>query len=346
MAPPQGPDADDMTLYERLCLSPQAYHIFLALRVIEAQHADAPPFGLSRRPRQDRVRLGQQPSMAFAPATIHDFEPPQGERAGRLSNLFFGLFGPHGPLPSHLTEYARERQRSYRDPTFAAFANMLTHRSMSLLYRAWRTGQPAPSQDRGQDGPMEQKVAAIAGLMGEALRGRDAMPDLAKRHFAGHLGRRTRHSQGLSSILATFFRTPVEVEEFVGSWLDLEPGDRWQLGRQEPLGRGTITGGRVWSRSAKFRIRMGPLALEDYVALLPGSSALARLVAIVRNYCGDALDWDVNLVLAGAHVPASVLGGDTRLGQTSWLGLRTGRGDADDLCIVQGDIFAQNGGTT
>jgi type VI secretion system protein ImpH len=78
--------------------------------------------------------------------------------------------------------------------------------------------------------------------------------------------------------------------------------------------------------------------------LLPGTTALGRLVAIVRSYCGDALDWDVNLVLAGDQVPSSVLGQDTRLGHTSWLGKRGGGGDADDLYLAQQDIFAANDG--
>lgn len=344
MATGEGPDTDDLTLYARFCQTPEAYHIFLALRVIEAQHATAPALGQSRRPRQDQVRLGQQPSMAFAPSTIQSFDPPDGAGPGKLTNLFFGLFGPHGPLPSHLTEYARERQRNFRDPTFVAFADMLTHRSMSLLYRAWCTGQPAPSLDRGQAGAMEQKVAAIAGFMGDTLRNRDEMPDLSKRHFAGHLGRRTKNAQGLSAILSAFFNARVRLQEFVGSWLELEPGDRWHLGGPETLGSGTIIGSRVWSRAAKFRIRVGPLSLDDYLRLLPGTPALGRLVAIVRNYCGDALDWDVNLVLAGEQVPSSVLGRETRLGQTSWLGMHGGGGDADDLYLAQQDIFAANDG--
>jgi type VI secretion system protein ImpH len=42
---------------------------------------------------------------------------------------------------------------------------MLTHRMMSLLYRAWAAAAPAPSFDRGDD-PFEQRVAALAGFKG------------------------------------------------------------------------------------------------------------------------------------------------------------------------------------
>jgi type VI secretion system protein ImpH len=342
MASGEGPGADDLTLFDRFCGNPRAFHIFLALRILEARDPGAPALGTSRRPGQDRVRLGQQPTLAFPPTAIESYHPPEGATPGRLVNLFFGLFGPHGPLPTHLTEYARERQRAYRDHTFVGFADMLTHRSMTLLYRAWGAGQPAPDLDRGEGGRIEQHVAALAGLRGAAMRRRDAMPDLAKRHFAGHLGRRSKNGQGLEAILSAFFGASVRLQEFVGSWLHLDPGDRWRLGAPSRLGGGTVLGSAVWSRSAKFRIRIGPLDLQRYRGLLPGGSALDRLGAIIRSYCGDTLDWDVNLVLAGEEVPRARLGCDTSLGRVSWLGERQGAGDAADLFLARADIVADH----
>ena len=341
MATGGGPQGSDLTLYDGLRRAPEAHHIFLAIRAIEARFAEAPPLGQSRRPAEDRVWLGQEPSMAFAPATITGFEPPEGEEPGRLAQAFFGLFGPHGPLPAHLTEHARSRERAFRDPTFRAFADMLTHRSMGLLYRAWCTGQPAPSHDRGKD-VIGLHVAALAGHRDEALRGRDAMPDLAKRHFAGLLSTGPRNAASLAEMLRALFDAPVRVREFVGSWLTLEPRDRWRLG-SAGLGRGTWLGGRVRSRGAKFRVEIGPLTLAQYLRLLPGGPGLARLAAVVRNHAGDALDWDVNLVLVAGEVPGTVLGRDARLGHTSWIGRRRGGDPAADLHLTQGDALPVGG---
>ena len=103
MASGKGRGADHLTHHERLIEAPASYHIFLALRVIEAAHADAPRFGTSRRPRQDAVRLDQEPTLAFQKASIEAYTP-KGAGPGRLANLFYGLFGPHGPLPPHLTD--------------------------------------------------------------------------------------------------------------------------------------------------------------------------------------------------------------------------------------------------
>ncbi|UWQ60744.1 type VI secretion system baseplate subunit TssG (plasmid) [Leisingera caerulea] len=338
MATGKGPWPDDLSHYGQLAMEPEKHHVFQALRVLEAHFGDAPRLGESRRPREDKLRLGQEAELAFPPSTIAAFKPAEGDKPAVLTNRFFGLFGPQGPLPLHLTEYARDRKRNHRDPTMVAFADMLTHRLMSLLYRAWTQGSPAVSFDRADD-PMARKVASLIGYNGFKFAGRDEMPDLAKLHFAGHLARGAKNPEGLVSILAAFFEVPVSLEEFVGSWLELEPDDRWGLG-YGGLGHSTSIGNKVWSRTAKFRIRIGPLTLKDYERLLPGGEALKRLRAIVRSYAGDVLDWDVNLVLAGDEVPRASLGGTTRLGHTSWIRSRpdpdADQPDLNDLYLYPG----------
>lgn len=340
MATAKGPGPNDLSLFDRLVEAPEEHHVFQALRVLEAHYSDAPRLGESRRPRQDPLRLGQEAELAFPPSSIADFTPATKEGPARLTNRFFGLFGPQGPLPLHLSEYARDRKRNHRDPTLVGFADMLTHRMMSLLYRAWTEGAPAVSFDRDDD-PLADRVAALAGYHGKGLKDRDEMPDLAKLHFTGILGQGTKTPAGLVAMLSDFVQVPVHLEEFVGSWLQLEPDDRWQMGRgQGGLGQSTSLGEKVWSRSSKFRLRIGPLTLEDYERLLPGGATLDRLRSIVRSYVGDFLDWDVNLVLAGDAVPRSSLGGATRLGHTSWIRSRPDpdkdQADVDDLFLYPG----------
>lgn len=312
---------------------PQGHHVFHALRILEAHYADSPRLGTSARPRQDKVRLSQEAELAFPPTSIASFTAPTKSKPGKLVNRFFGLFGTQGPLPLHLTEYARDRQRNHRDPTFLDFANMFTHRMLGLLYRAWSAAEPAPSFDRRDSDPFEGKVAAISGYKGATLDDRDAMPDLAKRYFAGHLSSGVTHPEGLMAIIRAFFTAPVELQNFVGTWLYLDPGDRWSLGANMGLGQATSIGDKVWSRSSKFRLRIGPLSLADYERLLPGGGSLKRLESIVRNYMGDVFEWDVNLVLKAEDVPQAVLGQTTRLGHTSWIGERKEDGDADELYL-------------
>ncbi|WP_339948163.1 type VI secretion system baseplate subunit TssG [uncultured Albimonas sp.] len=323
------PPGPDLTRLTALSDDPQAHHVYQALRLIEAAHPERPRLGRSTRPAQDPVRLGQEAELAFPPSTVAGFEAGEGEAPDRLTQRFFGLFGPNGPLPLHLTEHARDRLRNHRDPTFTAFADVFHHRMLSLLYRAWASGQPAPSFDRADDDPFGDKVAALSGHLGEGFVDRDAMPDLARRHLAGLLAAAPRSESGLSAILSRFFEAPVEIESFVGDWLHLEPHDRGRLG-SAALGRDANLGAKVWSREARFRIRIGPLSLPDYERLLPGGESLRRLAALVRAFAGEALDWDLNLTLRREAVPPPALGGGVRLGMTAWIGRRPAR-DADDL---------------
>ncbi|SFO84657.1 type VI secretion system protein ImpH [Cohaesibacter marisflavi] len=322
----------DLSRLEGLKDSPQTHHLFQALRLIETVYANNPRLGRSRRPSEDAVRFGQEPELAFPSSTIAAFKSNPETGSPRLTQHAFGLFGPNGALPLHLTEYARDRLRNQHDPTFVAFADMFHHRMISLFYRAWTTGEPAPSFDRVDDDPFGEKLDAIAGVAGEAFNCRDAMPDLARRHFSGLLSASPRNESGLVAILKRFFNAPITIESFVGSWLHLEPHDRGRLGAVA-LGQGANLGEKVWSREAKFRIRIGPLSLADYERLLPGGRSIKRLGAIVRTYAGDTLEWDVNLILKKEEVPPTILGANSALGQTSWIGTRDDE-DADDLHIT------------
>ena len=343
VAPAAG-DALHAAFLRRLAAEPHAFGFYAAMRHLEAAHDTHPRLGRSARPAQDAVRLAQEPGVTFAPATLAAWEAPQGFPP-RLLVHFFGLFGPDGPLPLHLTEYARDRRRNARDPTFQRFADIFHHRALSLFWRAWANSRPTISFDRPREDRFSTYAGALAGYGTEGQRGRDAMPDLTKLHFAGLLANQTRHADGLAAILAAFFTMKVRVECFVGTWLRLEPRDRTCLGVDRAtgtVGRSAILGGRVWTRQEKFRLVFGPLSLPDYLRLLPGGLSFHRLVPIVRNYAGDTKLWDVNMVLRAEEVPPTVLGREGRLGWTTWLMPRRTGTDASDLFLnASADSMAQ-----
>jgi len=319
----------------RLAEAPHTYGFYQAMRRIEAVNRDRPRLGRSVRPAQDAVRLGQEPSVIFAPSTLAGWETPA-QGAPRLLVFFFGLFGTDGPLPLHLTEYARDRKRNGRDPTLQRFADIFHHRMMSLFWRAWADSRPTVSFDRPEEDRYATYVGALAGLGMESLLKRDAMPDLTKLHFAGLLANQTRHADGLAAILSSFFTMPVRVESFVGAWLTMESPDWTRLGGSPStvtLGDNALLGARVWSRQHKFRLVFGPIGLADYLRLLPGGQSFHRLIPIVRNYAGDTLIWDVNLVLKRDDIPDIVLGRQGRLGWTTWLKPRRSEAPAADLFL-------------
>jgi type VI secretion system protein ImpH len=321
-------------LYAGLARDPFHYDFFHALRRIEALYPHKPRIGCAARPIDEPVRFGQEPSLSFAPTTLASFERPDAKSPrARLEVRFFGLLGPNGPLPLHLTEYARERLMHANDRTFARFLDIFHHRFISLFYRAWAQAQPTESLDRPRDDRFSGYVAAPIGLAMPSLRNRDAVNDHAKLFHSGLLCRSVRNADGLAAILTGFFRVTVRVEQFVGHWLALVTEDRTRLGivATATLGGGAMLGGQVWDRQHKFRLCLGPLTLAQYESFLPGGTAIEKIVAWVRLYLSFELDWDMRLVLRKEEVPAIRLLQYGRLGWTTWLGKKARSRDVDDL---------------
>ncbi len=70
--------------------------------------------------------------------------------------------------------------------------------------------------------------------------------------------------------------------------------------------------------------------------MLPGGKSFSRLKTWVRNYVGDSLDWEAQLVLKAGEVPAVRLGQTGALGWTTWLQNRPFEKDTDDLVLDGG----------
>lgn len=337
-APPHtlGVSPEAMALYEALQAAPYEFDFFQALRRIDAANPDRPRLGEATRLSDDPVRLGQVPSLTFAPSTLAEFELASEGHPARLSTYFFGLFGPSGALPLHLTEYARERVRNVGDLTLVRFVDLFHHRMLSLYYRAWATARPTVGFDRPSANRFAAYIGSLFGLGMTSLRDRDGMPDLAKLHFAGRFALQTRPAEGLRAIIADYFKLPVEIEQFFPAWVRLPKESLCQLGdsvETGALGSTATIGERFHVYHHKFRIRIGPMSFADFQRLLPDGKSLSRLLPLVRNYIGDELDWDVMLILIREEVPAVKLGETGLLGWTSWLGTRNKESDATDLVL-------------
>lgn len=338
MVRPDRPPRDLVAVLEAIRAEPFRYGLFQALRLIEGADAGKPRMGRPEgRATAEPVRLGQKPALEFAPATLAEVEEGTDGRPPRLLVYGFGLFGPNGPMPRHLTEHLIERRVVHKDQTVARFADIFHHRLLTLFYRAWADAEPTVSHDRPDDDPFAGYVASLIGLGLPSLRDRDALPDGVKLHFAGRLAGQARNADGLRAMIGTFFGLPAEVNEFVRAWMDLPEELRWRLGdrRSGALGGGLTVGARVMDAQHRFRVVLGPMGLADYRRMLPGGttqgSGLGRLVALVRTYAGDEHAWDVRLVLRAAEVPRLRLDGSAQLGWTSWLPRPPAAPDAGDL---------------
>jgi type VI secretion system protein ImpH len=322
-----------------LAAAPWEHDFFAVMRQVDALNPKSPRLGAALRPNAEAVRLGQDPELDFAPAALMSFQ--QSDKAPpRLGVRFFGLFGPMGPLPLHITEYARDRLRNHADPTFARFADLFHHRALLLFYRAWSQSQPAVQADRPNDDRFAKYVGALFGQAPAALRNGDAVPDNAKRYMAGQLARPARSPEAIAKTLRSYFDVPIRIEPYVGHWMPLRAQDRCRLGqpgarRSAALGVSAVAGSKVWDRQYKLRIHVGPLTLEQYKRFLPGQPSLRELRDWMRQLLGFEMMWDLRLVLKGSERPALSLqptaGGGARLGWTTWLGQKGPAPDSGKL---------------
>jgi type VI secretion system protein ImpH len=340
-----GRETDAVAFLAALAEAPYRYDFYQTLRRLECLYDTRPRWGQALRPVDEPVRLGQDPDLSFAPAPLAALEAGQEGRPPRLQVRLFGLLGPNGPLPLHITEYARDRLRHAGDPTFSRFLDLFHHRFLTLFYRAWAQAQPHVNRDRPKDDRFAVYVGAFVGISPAAFRDRDTLPDLAKFFHVGALIRQSRNPEGLIGILEHFFGVPVQIQEFVGHWMVLDERERTRLkGEGATLGAGAALGSRVWDRQNKFQVRLGPLTFAQYESFLPGGPMLRKLVDWVRMYLSFELDWDVRLRLMPNEVPRLKLGGG-RLGWTTWLGRRQGETDADDLCLMA-EAFVDRAGAS
>ena len=200
-----GHETDALRFLSDVAREPYRYDFYQTLRRIECLYDHKPRWGTALRPIDEPVRLGQDPDLAFAPSPLASLEFGKDGAPPRLQVRLFGLLGPNGPLPIHITEYARHRLRQAGDSTLSRFLDLFNHRFIALLYRAWAQAQPHVNRDRAGDDHYLSYVGTFIGIAPGSLRDRDTVPDLAKLFHVGTLVRQVRDADGLAAILRQFF---------------------------------------------------------------------------------------------------------------------------------------------
>jgi len=304
---------------------PERFSLFGALRRLEQAYRDRPRLGKARKLADDAVRIAQRPHLYFAAADVVGFDTgPNG--APRLEQHGFGVFGPNGALPLHLTEVAQARAQQADDPAVSDFVNAFQHRFASLFYRAWADADPCTSFDRPASDAFRMYVGALIGIGPAEARDRDAVLDYAKLSRAGLFGPQTRSAEALERIIEDYFELPVALVPFVGGWLDIPKESRCRLGlapEHATLGGGATLGSATFQCQSRFELALGPMAISEFVNFLPGARGLMQLKALVRLYTNEEWSWQVRLLLQREHVPAMRLGEVGWLGWTTWLGTRS-----------------------
>lgn len=310
------------------------FDYFSLMRQLESMHlAEHGAFGKSSSPKQEKIRIVQEPLLIFQSRQIQSVQVYPHHIEIALNG--FGLFGTNAPLPLHLTEYAYERKHQHGDSTWVGFANIFQNRLAILFYRAWANAQSIIALDKNAHDGFGGFVASLNGVdFDETCRLPEKIHPYALRYFSGILMPQSRSAQNLQDLLHRYFGISVSIESNIGHWLDMPQTEQTAIGQcGVSLGEGVLLGSKLYDVASRFRIVLGPLDLSGYRSFFKKENNVNRLAQWVRIFVGDEYEWEIQPILAQDAVPAFQLGGQNQLGLTTWLGQV--KHDADDLIIIQ-----------
>lgn len=338
---------------------PGNFEFFQAVRLLQynQQFSDstssgdyANPVGYNNNPQQEIIRFRSLAALRFPASAIEHIQFKQ-QLPYSITVTFMGLTGPSGVLPDHYTELLIERLAG-KDRALRDFFDLFNHRIISLFYRAWEKYRFYIGYEHAQHSNKSSDnfgtiLASLMGLGTKGLASRLPVSDDALFYYGGYFSQTNRSSIGLENILCGYFKLPVQVQQFHGTWLQLDKQSCSRLDGQigfkksyAQLGVSTVLGQRVWDVQSKFRLMIGPLSYAQFCELLPIGSMLKPLVRITEFYAGIALSFDIQLILKANEVPFCSLSHEMprRLGWNSWLKSRPFPHDAKSV-ITQFDCY-------
>ena len=307
-----------MTFAQDIQTEPWRHDLFAALRRLERESPHKPRIGAAVRLEDAVVLLSQNPFLEFPASTLEAATPTADGRL-RIVARFLGMFGPQGALPLATTAESLEWLQE-RDDAFARFVDIFQRRFLELFYRAWADSRPIAQNDRPESDRFLSYVNAMIGVGSDPFRGSDSLHPFAKAEFAGLISPKAKSAGRLERFLAGLTGVRVEIVEFVGSWLALEPEDRTRIGgAMARLGVDCLAGASQFTVSDKFRARVFVRDLQHYCEFLPGGALAQTIADAVFLMLGDEFDWDMELAIPAGEARPVKLDGGARLGWTSWM---------------------------
>ena len=335
MGTPERPSAADLNstdLSKRLRAEPYRFRFTQAVRLLALAAREA---GVDLRDDlPPGLRFTTPASLSFPPSEVMELAArtlsaadAETDDALNMRVAFLGLTGPSAVLPVPYTELLIERRNHYRDDSAHAFFDIFSHRAIALFYSASQKYRfYAPIELGKQDG-FSRNLLDLAGVGLQSLRNRltphgYGIPDRFLMYFSGLLAQKPISANALVNLVQGFFKVPVDLTQFVGTWIVLGDADQSRIGESAcVLGQSTVAGARQFDRQTKLAFNLGPLSRERFDEFLPGQPGALALSELVKFCVGHALAVDVALILKREDIPVPKLAPDVglRLGYNAWL---------------------------
>lgn len=313
------------TVIARLARAPYRFEFVQAVRLLDSWLGHSASDRLSSRIRfQSRIRLGFATSQVDGIAL--DYAAATGKSADQLPRITLtptlpSLFGSTGELPYAASYRLMETHSIGRMESTQAFYDMLFHRSIELHYIASnrsRIFRTSTAENKPALLPLLMTLTGVPAGSGQL----GGIPDAAIASYAAILQRPATSTTALRTVLADYFRLPIEVSQFLPDHYRLRREEEFQLGsRKHTLGRTLTIGRRIPNFQRRIRLSIGPLRRQQYKQLLPEQEGWQALKSFISLFKLSSLQCEVLLFLEQREACQSRLG-KTALGYGYHLGLR------------------------
>lgn len=238
---------------------------------------------------------------------------------------FFNIAGPHGAMPAPLAEQVslniREHDYALRD-----FLDMFNHRLLTIYYKIAEKYSFVLSPEPLAKTVHGSVLTSIAGLSNDVEKYL-SLDTATLAQYAGILWQRPRSAAGLEQLLTDYFGIDVKVEQFVGSWVNIERRQRsfmgGKRGRNNKLGHTSFLGKRFWQAAHHFVVHVGPLDSNMFRLFVPTGEGYLEMCDLIRCYAPMEYTFQLKVALKDRQQLTPMKFGnessDTRLGWTSVL---------------------------
>jgi type VI secretion system protein ImpH len=311
-----------LSLLEELFKNPRGFSFLQAVRLLRQAHGRRGSDGV-RSFFRDQLRIRPYLSLGFPPTDLveveelpaHDDPHQEAFRRFRMTATFLGLYGPSSPLPTFYTEELLDEQSEDKSVS-RDFLDILNHGFFVLF--ALADAHYSLSQQVCEDGDEEnlQRLFSLVGLGHQEMLDHSFNDPGALLRATGLLTQFPRSAAGLRGVLADRIGAPVKVLSCQPRNAVIPEDQRCCLDRDgNALGRESWLGSRVADAMGKISIRVGPVDADTFERYLPGRPGHDELLRVIRFYCTQPLEFDLEFDLDRQQAQPG------RLGTGRWSGL-------------------------
>ncbi|MGK4003693.1 type VI secretion system baseplate subunit TssG [Sorangium sp. So ce1036] len=317
--------AAEETLQRFAEIAPRSSYYRL-IYLLERLFPAAPPVGQLGPVQDERIRLRGDPSLIFASSDVSELalvKYPDAVQRARVSTTFLGLYGSVSPLPAYFIEEIALSDYQGGPQPIREFLDVLHHRLLSLLYRAWTKYRlPVTYRKQGAD-PFTRRMFCAVGLDGFREYG-TPLDRFFFLRYAPILASKSRSARNLETVLSEMLgNIGVRIEQFVGHWTLIEKPFRNKLGvMNHQLGESLTLGRYVFDGSGRYTIVVGPVGYDEYLSFLPGGERQALVRGVIETFTPGIHDVMLEIHVDTEEAPRFQLGSPraATLKRTAWIG--------------------------